>query len=196
VVLLDNPFWPQYARRDIASIAAERDRDPFDVVLDLLLGALFEGPHRLMVIIHAYTEEEQREAFAHPLCVPGSDATTLAPSGPLAESCFHGAYTWAAWFYRFTVRDQKLMTPAQAVHKLTAQPASRIGLADRGVLRVGARADIAVFDGDRFAERGTTFEPNQLATGMKHVIVNGVHTLRDGELTRGRGGQVLLRRSG
>ena len=51
-----------------------------------------------MVIIHAYTEEEQREAFAHPLCVPGSDATTLAPDGPLADTWFHGAYTWAAWF--------------------------------------------------------------------------------------------------
>jgi N-acyl-D-aspartate/D-glutamate deacylase len=193
VVLLDNPFWPQYARRDIASIAAERGKDPFDVVYDLLLGA-FEAPHRLMVIIHAYTEEEQREAFAHPLCVPGSDATTLAPDGPLAGSFFHGAYTWAAWFYRFMVRETRLLTPAQAVHKLTAQPAARIGLRDRGVLRVGAYADVAVFDGERLAERGTTFEPNRLATGLKHLLVNGVHTIRDGEPTRGRGGCVLRRR--
>ena len=70
IVLLDNPFWPQYARRDLASIAAERGQEPLDAVYDLLLGAL-EAPHRLMVIIHAYTEDEQREAFAHPLCVPG-----------------------------------------------------------------------------------------------------------------------------
>jgi N-acyl-D-aspartate/D-glutamate deacylase len=192
IVLLDNPFWPQYARRDVASIAEERGKDPLDLVYDLLLGA-FEAPHRLMVIIHAYTEDEQREAFAHPLCVPGSDATTLAPDGPLTDSWFHGAYTWASWFFRFMVRDQNLLTPAQAVHKLTAQPAARIGLSDRGVLRVGAYADVAVFDGDRFADRGTTFEPNQVAAGMKHVLVNGVHTLRDGELTRGRGGQVLRR---
>ena len=145
-----------------------------------------------MVIIHAYTEDEQREAFAHPLCVPGSDATTLAPDGPLADSWFHGAYTWASWFYRFMVRDEKLLAPAQAVHKLTAQPAARIGLSDRGVLRAGARADITVFDGERFAERGTTFEPNRLASGVRHVFVNGVHTLRDGELTGERGGRVLL----
>ena len=57
-----------------------------------------------MVIINAYDEEEQREAFAHPCCVPGSDATTLAPDGPLAESFFHGAYTWASWFWRFMVQ--------------------------------------------------------------------------------------------
>ena len=52
---------------------------------------------------------------------------------------------------------------------------------------------MTVFDPDRFAERGTTFEPNQLAQGVHHVLVNGVHTLRDGELTGDRGGKVLLR---
>jgi N-acyl-D-amino-acid deacylase len=192
IVLLDNPFWPEYARRDVASVAAERGQEPLDAVYDLLLGAV-EAPHRLMVIIHAYSEDEQREAFAHPLCVPGSDATTLAPDGPLADSWFHGAYTWASWFYRFMVRDEKLLTPAQAVHKLTAQPAARIGLSDRGTLTPGARADVTVFDGERFAERGTTFEPNRLAAGVRHVFVNGVHTLRDGELTGERGGRVLRR---
>jgi N-acyl-D-aspartate/D-glutamate deacylase len=192
IVLLDNPFWPEYARRDVASVARERGQAPLDAVYDLLLGAL-EAPDRLMVIIHAYTEDEQREAFTHPLCVPGSDATTLAPDGPLADAWFHGAYTWAAWFYRFMVRDERLLTPAQAVHKLTEQPAARLGLADRGVLRPGACADVAVFDPERFAERGTTFEPNLLATGMMHVLVNGVQTLRDGEPTGERAGRVLRR---
>jgi N-acyl-D-aspartate/D-glutamate deacylase len=191
IVLLDNPFWPEYARRDIASVARERRQEPLDAVYDLLGG--LEEPDRLMVIIHAYTEDEQREAFAHALCVPGSDATTLAPDGPLADAWFHGAYTWAAWFYRFMVRDERLLTPAQAVHKLTAQPAARLGIADRGVLRPGAFADVAVFDPERFADRGTTFEPNLLATGMMHVLVNGVQTLRDGKPTGERAGRVLRR---
>jgi N-acyl-D-amino-acid deacylase len=91
------------------------------------------------------------------------------------------------------VREQELLTPAAAVHKLTGQPAARLGLTDRGSLRPGARADIAVFDPGRFAERGTTFEPNQLALGMAHVFVNGVHTLRDGAPTGERGGEVLRR---
>ena len=68
---------------------------------DLLLAGVDEL-HKLMVIIHAYSEDQQREAFAHRLCVPGSDATTLAPNGKLAESFFHGAYTWASWFYPST----------------------------------------------------------------------------------------------
>ena len=192
IVLLDNPFFREYGRRDIASVAAERGQEPLDTVYDLLLGGL-EEPHRLMVIIHAYSEEEQREAFAHPLCVPGSDATTLGPDGPLAGTWFHGAYTWASWFYRFMVREERLLTPAQAVHKLTGQPAARLGLSDRGVLAEGAFADVAVFDPNRFAERGTTFEPNQLAEGMVHVLVNGVPTLRDGTLTGDRAGAVLKR---
>lgn len=192
VVLLDNPFWPEYSRRDLASIAAERRQEPLDTVYDLLLGGLGEL-HRMMVIIHAYSEEQQREAFAHPLCVPGSDATTLAPDGALAETFFHGAYTWASWFWRFTVREGGLLSPAEAVHRLTGQPAERLGLTDRGIVREGAAADLVVFDPEAFEERGTTFEPNQLASGVEHVIVNGVQTLRDGSLTGERAGRVLRR---
>jgi N-acyl-D-amino-acid deacylase len=122
-----------------------------------------------------------------------SGRSTLAPDGRLACSFFHGAYTWAAWFWRFMVRDERLLSPAEAIHRLTAQPAERIGLADRGVLREGARADVVVFDPDRFGERGTVFEPNVLAEGMRHVFVNGVPTLRDGEPTGKRGGMVVRR---
>ncbi len=91
------------------------------------------------------------------------------------------------------VRDERLLSPEEAVHRLTGQPAERIGLTDRGVLREGARADVAVFDPRAFAERGTVFEPNLLAEGMRHVIVNGVPTLRDGVLTGERAGMVLRR---
>jgi N-acyl-D-amino-acid deacylase len=192
VVLLDSEIWPEYGRRSLAEIAAERGQAPLDAVYDLLLGAVDEL-HRLMVIIHAYSPEQQREAFAHPLCVPGSDATTLAPDGRLAGSFFHGAYTWAAWFWRFMVREERLLSPAEAIHRLTGQPAERIGLRDRGVLREGARADVVAFAADGFAERGTVFEPNVLAEGMRHVFVNGVPTLRDGESTGERGGMVLRR---
>jgi N-acyl-D-aspartate/D-glutamate deacylase len=192
VVLLDSERWPEYSRRSLAEIAADRGQDPFDAVYDLLLGAV-DRLHELLVIINAYREEQQREAFAHRLCVPGSDATTLAPDGPLAASFFHGAYTWASWFWRFMVRDQSLLTSEDAVHRLTGQPAERIGLSDRGVLREGARADVAVFNPALFAERATVFEPNVPATGMRHVFVNGVPTLRDGEPTGERGGMVLRR---
>jgi N-acyl-D-amino-acid deacylase len=192
IVLLDNDVWPEYARRDMASIAAERGQDPLDTVYDLLLEAATD-PARLMVIIHAYTEVQQREAFGHPLCVPGSDATTMAPDGPLAGRVFHGAYTWAAWYVRFCVRQEKVLSLPEAIHRLTGAPAERLGLTDRGVVRTGARADLAVFDPQAFREEGTTFDPSRLATGMDTVIVNGAVTLSRGELTGARNGEVLRR---
>ena len=193
IVLYDNAVWPEYARRDFASIAKERGQEPLDAVFDILLAAA-DDTRQLMVILHAYDEAQQREIFAHPLCMPGSDATTLAPDGPLATSFFHGAYTWASWFYRFMVRETELLTPAEAVHRLTGLPAETLGLRDRGVLKLGAWADVVAFDSARFEETATTFEPNQPAEGMVHVLVNGVETLRDGGLTGTRAGEVLRRR--
>ena len=148
-----------------------------------------------MVIIHCYDEPTRRWPSRIRCACPASDATALATDGPLAGSAFHGAYTWAAWFCRFMVRERRLLEPAEAVHRLTGQPADILGLRDRGRLAEGMRADVAIFDGAAFAETGTTFEPNQLAVGMQHVLVNGVATLRDGRLTGERRGEVLRRRS-
>ena len=190
IVLLDNALWPEYARRDVAAIARERGQEPLDTVYDLLVRAV-DDLHSLMVIIHCYVPDQQREIFSHPSCMPGSDATALAPDGPLADSAFHGAYTWASWFYRFMVRETGALKPEEAIHRLSGLPARTLGLSDRGRLAPGAPADIAIFDPETFGERGTTFEPNQLAVGMVHVVVNGVPTLRDGALTGHQAGEVL-----
>ena len=159
-----------------------------------IIEATLDLPRSPMVILLTYTEDQQQAVFRHPLCMPASDATTLAPDGPLGGAVFHGAYTWASWFWRFMVRQTKALTPEDAVHRMTGLPAAVLDLADRGVLRTGARADIAVFDPESFGERGTTFEPNLLASGMKHVVVNGVLTLSDGHLTGQRAGEVLRRK--
>ena len=196
VVMLDHPKYPQYSRKSFGDVAREEGRDAYDIAFDILLADLdqpLSSQKAAMVIIHAYTPDQQALMFSHPLCMPGSDATTLAPDGPLADSVFHGAYTWASWYFHFMVHERKLLTPAQAVQRLTQMPARRLGLADRGMLKEGNRADIAVFDAGTFQATATTFEPNQLARGMKHVVVNGVHTLRDGSLTGSRGGQVIRR---
>lgn len=192
LVIFDSVRQPEISRRSIADIAAERDRDPVDTVYDILLGEI-DDLHSLMVIAHAYDPADLRSVFLHPLCMVGSDATALALDGPLAGRSFHGAFTWAAWFYHHFVTETGRLTAAEAIHRMTGLPASRLNWKDRGVLLHGAWADIAVFDAPAFAERGTTFEPNQTAIGMKHVLVNGVPTLKDGQLTGLRGGQVLRR---
>jgi N-acyl-D-amino-acid deacylase len=194
VTLLDSRAWPEYGRRSLSDISAERgDAEVLDTVYDLLLGAATDTGETLIIISHVHTEQQQREVFAHDLCVPGSDATTLAVDGRLAGETFHGAYTWAAWFYRYMARDTRLLKPEAAIHKLSGQPATRLGLRDRGVLRQGARADVVVLDPSTYGERGTTFEPNQLSAGVDHVVVNGIPALREGRLTGERAGTVLRR---
>jgi N-acyl-D-amino-acid deacylase len=192
VVLLDHPQFPRYSRKSFSAMGREEGRDPFDIAFDIV-AADIGAARRAMVIINAYTPDQQALIFSHPLCMPGSDATTLAPDGPLANSVFHGAYSWASWYFHFMVHERKALTAAEAVQRLTQLPARRLGLKDRGEIKEGMRADIAVFDAEKFQATATTFEPNQLARGMKHVVVNGVHTLRDGSLTGSRGGQVIRR---
>ena len=138
IVLLDNRSGPSRHGGPRLDRGTTAGRTPIDAICDLLAAALPDTA-QLMVINHCHTEAQQREAFSHPLAMPGSDATTLAPDGPLAGSVFHGAYTWAAWFYRFTVRSERLLSPAEAVRRLTGLPAERLGLTDRGVLRAGRR---------------------------------------------------------
>ena len=134
-----------------------------------------------------------RHTFLHPLCTAGSDATALCVDGPLGDTSFLGAYTWAGWYFRNLVTEWGDLTVEDAIHRLTAQPADRIGLSDRGRLVTGCKADVIVFDPTRFREKGTLDEPNQPAEGVEHVFVNGGHTLRNGQLTTDRFGEVLRR---
>jgi N-acyl-D-aspartate/D-glutamate deacylase len=192
VVLLDHPKFPEYSRRSFGELARLSGQDPFDIAFEIL-AADVDDAAQAMVVIHAYTPEQQSQVFGHPLCVPASDATTLAPTGPLANSSFHGAYSWAAWYFHFMVHERKLLSPSEAVRRLTALPAQILGLKDRGQIAEGCCADLAIFNSWEFRARATTFEPNQLAGGMRHVVVNGIVTVRDGQLTGSRGGEVIRR---
>lgn len=192
VLLLDNEVWPDYGRRTIAEIAAERVATPMDAVCDLL-AATADDPSRLWASELTFTEAEQRTAFAHRLCMPASDAAASALDGPLADLDFHGAFSWAAWFYGYAVRNAQLLTAEEAVHKLTGQPAAALGVPDRGALRPGAFADIAVFAHDALKDHETMFEPNRPSTGIEHVLVNGRLAVEGGRLTDVRSGSVLRR---
>lgn len=190
IVVFESKAQPGISRRSIAEISQERDQDPFDTIYDLLLTEI-DNLHALMILAHVYRADEVQIAYEHPACGVGSDAVALAPDGPLRSQSLHGAYTWAAWFLRYFVNEKKLLSLEEAVRRITSLPASRLRFIDRGVIAKGACADVAIFDPNSFAEKGTTFEPNQLATGMKHVVVNGVVTLLDGERLDNRAGQVL-----
>ena len=177
---------PELAGQSLADISRDMGLEPADLICELLLAAQ-DRVHEPMILAFCYREDEARRVFAHPRCMVGSDATALCPDGPLQGTVFHGAYTWAGWFFRHFVRDTGLLSPEAAVHRLTGLPAGRLGLEDRGTIRPGAWADLAVFDGQTFRERGTVAAPNLTAQGMVHVLVNGVPTLENGAWTGGAG---------
>ncbi len=182
---------PAVRGRSLAELTPDGG-DALDTVLDILVDEVDEV-HRPLVLIWMYPEDEVARFYRHPLCAIASDATTLSPVGPLEDAMFHGAYTWAAWFLRRMVNERTELPLEEAIRRVTSLPASRIGLRDRGVIRAGAWADLAVLDLGRVAERGTVEAPNRLAEGARHVVVNGRFAVRDGSFTDERSGSVLRR---
>jgi N-acyl-D-aspartate/D-glutamate deacylase len=89
------------------------------------------------------------------------------------------------------VRDVKTISLEDAVHKMSAFPAQRIGLNDRGVIREGLKADLTVFDPDTVRDLATFEQPHQYAEGIRFVIVNGQVAFEDGKMTTARPGRVL-----
>jgi len=190
IVLLDNHELTDLSRKSIGTIAKERLADPLDCALDIILEHI-QQLDTLMVILHTYSENLLSSTYKHPKCSVGSDATALAPDGILGASTFHGAYTWASWFYRRMVRELKLFSPEEAVWKLSGLAAKRLNLSNLGVIKKGAQADLAIFNSNDFGEEGTTFHPNKIAKGMIHVLVNGRFAMRNGTLNSERAGKVI-----
>jgi len=189
VFIVDAPATPEVAGRSIAELSGA-DRTPRDAVFDVLAAHAdrVDGP---MCVGWSYTVDQIATAAAHPRCSPSSDATTFSPEGPIGQHVFHGAFSWAAWYISTLVLERQVLSLEAAVHRLTGLPARRIGLVDRGVVTVGAYADLAVFDPVEVRATATFDQPNRLATGMRHVVTNGVFALEDGRLTGRRGGQSL-----
>jgi N-acyl-D-amino-acid deacylase len=88
-------------------------------------------------------------------------------------------------------REQRLLSLPQAVHKMTALPAQRLGLRDRGVIRPGARADLVLFDPRTVMDQATYDDPHRYPVGIDHVLVNGRFVIKDGQHTGSLPGRVL-----
>lgn len=132
-----------------------------------------------MVIIHSIPEEIVRLAIADPLVMIASD-------GMLENGKGHprGAGTYARVLGRY-VREQRVLTLMEALRRMTILPAQRVGLANKGRIKIGADADIAVFDPARVIDRATFEQPAQFSEGIRHVLVNGAFAVRDGQIQAG-----------
>ena len=137
-------------------------------------------------------EDDVRNVLRSPLVSIGTDSAAKAEDGPLSRSKSHprgwGSFPRILGKY---VREEHLLTLEEAIRKMTAQPAGRVHLGDRGILRPGMAADVTIFDPNTIADAGSFKDPNHYAVGIKHVIVNGQIVVRDGKITEARPGRVL-----
>jgi N-acyl-D-aspartate/D-glutamate deacylase len=139
-------------------------------------------------------EPDVRTVMRWPGTMIGSDASSVAPYGSLGDGKPHPrAYGTFARVLGHYVRETGVLSWPEAVHKMTAQPAARVGLRDRGEVRPGAYADLVVLDPATIADRATFADPHQYAAGVEHVFVNGVAVIRAGEHTGALPGRVLRR---
>jgi N-acyl-D-amino-acid deacylase len=171
----------------LLEIAGELGLEPVDTVLhlvetdDLKTSAFFAG----------MSEENMYRVLAEPYVMLGSDASLRSPTGILGRDHPHPrTYGSFPRFLRMSL-DGRTVPPAEAVRKMTSLPAEQFGLTDRGVLAEGRKADLVVFAPARVHDTATYGAPHRLATGIDHVIVNGVRTLSDGQFTGDRGGRFL-----
>jgi N-acyl-D-amino-acid deacylase len=176
VVVTWSQALPQFAGREISEIASE-------------LGcSIQEAVSRLQPAGATYHLMSQYDVDA----IVCNDASMIGSDGLPHDRCPHPRL-WGAFprIFRCYVRERPLLALPQAVHKMTGLPARRFGIADRGTLAVGMRADLCVFDATKIADRATFEQPSQSAVGIAHVICNGQFTLRDGCATGVRPGQRI-----
>jgi len=142
-------------------------------------------------IFFSMSEDNLWRVLAEPYVSLGSDGSMRAPWGPLSKDHPHPrAYGSHTKFLRAAL-DGKTVPLAEAIYKMTGLPAEQFGLQKRGRIKEGYAADILVFDPDAIRENTTYAHPHQLSDGMRHVIVNGVHSLVEGRHTSQRGGTFL-----
>ena len=172
----------------IGEIASALGVEPAEAYLQLIERA--EGSTG--GVFFGMREADVEFALSLPWSTVGSDGSGLAPDGVLASGHPHPrSYgTFPRVLQRY-VRERGELSLPEAIRKMTSLPASRLGLTDRGLIAVGKKADVVVFDPDGITEHATFAEPHQLSTGVHWLIVNGQVVIADGQHTGARPGWVL-----
>ena len=154
----------------------------------LVLDAMLKGGAN--AIYHVLDEGDVRRIMQSPHTMIASDGRLSRPGDGHPHPRAYGTFPRVLGEY---VREQKLLALETAVHKMTQMPAQRLRLADRGVLRVGAAADVVVFDAATVKDQATFTEPHQYPRGIETVLVNGTVAVDGGKATGVRAGRVLSR---
>jgi N-acyl-D-amino-acid deacylase len=182
------PALKPYTGKTLAEVAKLRGESPEDAAIDLVI----EDGTRVGVAYFLMSEENVKREVQLPWVSFGSDEAAPAPEGVFLKANSHPrAYGNFARVLAKYVREEKAISLAEAVRKLSAFPAETLSLKDRGRLKPGYYADVVVFDPKTIKDHATYEKPHQLATGVVDVLVNGQFALKDGQATSERPGQFV-----
>ena len=172
----------------LGSYAQSVGRDPYELTVEMLR----RNEGSIGMVGFAMSEDNIDRILAHPLGMVCSDGGGFAIDGPTRRGSPHprGLGTFPRVLGRY-VRERAALPLASAIHKMTAFPASRVRLQDRGRLSVGLAADVVVFDPARVADRATYEQPFQYPVGIQAVIVNGAIALREDDRSATGTGRAL-----
>jgi N-acyl-D-amino-acid deacylase len=187
IVLADTPEGPyhRFLGKSVQDVAAELGLSAQEAILELLRGQ--RGS--VGIVNHTMSEDDVRQVMRHPLVSVASDSHTPGcPGRGRPHPRGLGTFTRVLGHY---ARDEGVLALPLAVRKMTGLPASRLGWSDRGVLRAGAVADIAVFDPATVLDQATFDDPWQLSTGLVHTLIAGTPVLEGGTPTGAAPGAVL-----
>jgi N-acyl-D-amino-acid deacylase len=174
--------------KTLGEVARMRGTSPEETAMDLVIA---DGS-RVGTVYFLMSEDNVKRQVALPWMSFGSDAEAPAPEGEFLKSSTHPrAYGNFARLLGKYVRDEGVIPLEEAVRRLTSFPAATLGIGKRGSLQAGHYADIGVFDPATIRDHATFDQPHQYSTGMRHVFVNGVQVLRDGEHTGATPGRVV-----
>jgi N-acyl-D-aspartate/D-glutamate deacylase len=179
---------PDLLAVSVADLAAARKKSPYDAIFDVLLEVKLQAGMMLFMM----SEDNVRMQLRYPRMMIGTDGAGSIAEGHEDELDAHPRQygTFPAVLGRY-VREQKVLTLEDAVHRMTGLPAERLAWKDRGLLKKGFAADIVVFNPDTVIDRATYKKPNQYPAGIPHVIVNGQFVVRDGKHTKALPGKIL-----
>jgi len=188
LVGLMNPELAKYEGMTLQEIGRQWNKDPKDVAMEIVIA---DHGHTGQVT-SIMDEGDVRTAVSNPIVTYGSDSEAQAEDGPLSKTKAHprafGTFPRILGIY---AREQHTMSLEEVVRKMTSLAASRVGLLDRGILRPGAFADIAVFDPKTIRDAATFSDPMHYSVGVRYVFVNGRPVVWDGAITDGRPGRPL-----
>ena len=188
LIAFKNPKLKPLTGKTLAEVAKMRGKSPEETAMDLVI----EDGSRVGTVYFLMSEDNIKKEAGLKWMGLGSDEASEVPEGVFLKASSHPrAYGNTARFLGHYVRDEKATTLQDAIRRLTSQPATNLGIRNRGFLAEGYYGDVVLFDPAKIQDHATFEKPKQLATGVDDVFVNGIQVLKDGVHTGAKPGRFV-----